>query len=349
LEEKDKETQRLRNIDLAEKEDLQKTVKVLTDKMNRSGLDEDRSETPLRQRETVVQNTPRVVSTLGIMVSDDSTPVPVPQLSVGPVEVWKHKLRKSLEGSSRNVKLTLTNWELWKRGTLVHLQSCGVKDWLLGRTSPKNEEENLFDVANENIIHNFLLGQLSEKIALLVIRCETAREVWKKLTDKFEIHSQSNQTRLNTMWMCLVMKPKQRMAAYIEDLEHIHEMLRGVGMEKDDEELTNKLMSGLGEEWEGMKETFYGSVVPGTYDQQCSLLLAAEARRETISGGRKFTPEINHTEGGRGRGMQTDFQTWQQQQKFGYQPRYQRGYQHGYNPEINYTQGGGRGRGGRGV
>jgi hypothetical protein len=340
---RDAEIQRERAERNEKEEEYLKTIQTLNEKLAESQsrevtvIQEDEEET-----ETTNAVTTRVLGALGNMVSDAKKPVPVPQPMPGPVEAWKHKLRKSLEGGSRNVKLTMTNWELWKRGTLVHMQSCGVKDWLLGRTEPQTEEEHQFDEANENIIHNFLLTQLSEKLALVVIRCDTARDIWKKLSDKFEIHSQSNRTRLNTLWMCLQMKPKQKMSAFIEELEQLHEMLRGVGMEKNDEELVNKLMSGLGEEWDGMKETFYGSVVPGTYDQQCALLLAAEARRETQSGGKRYTPEINFTEGGRGRGRQGGYQP---QHGYGYLS----GYQWGYQPEIHYTQGGGgRGMGGRG-
>jgi predicted DNA-binding protein len=294
-------------ISITENTHLKNTIEHLTKQLKDYSLAES-VQSPVRvtePREMIVtesinEGIPRVRGPLVNMVSDVGGPlVSIPKPRPGPYEMWKKELRKNLDRGSKHVKLTLTNWELWKRVTLVHLQSCGVKEWLLGRSEPRDEEELAYEEVVEEVLHDHILTLLSDKMSIMVMKGGTVREIWKILSEYFEVQSNANRSRLNALWNALEMRPKQRVSNYIEEVELLHEQLKAVKMEKPEEELAEKLMSGLNNDWEIIRETFYGSVNPGTYQQMCSLLMAAEARRDIVNGvGKKsFLPEINYTEG----------------------------------------------------
>jgi hypothetical protein len=307
--------------DIAQNITLQAQVESLTQQLkdvsSAGGGISEMTERAIINNEVMQPPSPRIRGSLDIMVSDAGGPlVAIPKPRPGPYEAWKKELRKNLERGSKQVKLSLTNWELWKRVTLVHLQSCGVKDWLLGRSNPKDADERAYEAVVEEVLHDHVLSLLSDKLAIMVMKGGSVREVWKILSEYFEVQSNANRSRLNAMWNALQMKPRQRVSTFIEEVELLHEQLKAVRMEKPEEELAEKLMSGLNNDWEIIRETFYGSVNPGTYQQMCSLLMAAEARRDIVTGAGRKIPEINYTEkgykeragnsGGRGRERSAD-------------------------------------------
>jgi hypothetical protein len=138
--------------------------------------------------------------------------------------------------TKQRVKLTLTNWELWKIVTLVHLYSCGVKEWLLENLVPKDEEETAYEAVVEEVFHDQVLGLLIDKLAIMVMKGCLGREIWKSWSEYFDTRSNANRSRLNSLWNALAMRPRQRVSSYIEEVELLHEQLKAVKMEKPEEE-----------------------------------------------------------------------------------------------------------------
>ncbi|XP_060182997.1 uncharacterized protein LOC132612946 [Lycium barbarum] len=82
----------------------------------------------------------------------------------------------------------------WKRNVLIALSAKNKAGLVNGKISKPSEDAHLYDywVGNNDMVFVWLSNSLSKDIAESVLHCETARDIWKDIEERY---GQSNASR----------------------------------------------------------------------------------------------------------------------------------------------------------
>lgn len=173
------------------------------------------------------------------------------------------------------IKLTERNYIHWKRQFESFLSGVGLPGFVNG-TSPEsiavihvpniagghrdvpNPDHQLW-VRSDQIVQSWLVGSLSEDILSVVLRANTAQEVWLSLGNHFKRVSSSClfelQRRLQT-----VSKSEKTMSDYLKDIKGLCDQLSSVGSPVTEKIKIFAALQGLGCEYEPIKTSIEGDM-----------------------------------------------------------------------------------------
>lgn len=93
-------------------------------------------------------------------------------------------------GGVQTVRLTSENWITWKFQTLIMFKSKGLYDITKGFTPKPNTPDNGEWERRDAKAQEIIATRVEERILTYILSCNTAAQMWEKLTSVFEQKSQ---------------------------------------------------------------------------------------------------------------------------------------------------------------
>jgi uncharacterized lipoprotein YehR (DUF1307 family) len=176
----------------------------------------------------------------------------------------------------------------------THLTNLGVDIWysfvngyVIPNNAPTNPNEKKLMSCNSKSRH-VILGALAPTIAIKVMGCNTAKEVWDKLESVYEGDPKVKQVKLRrhrAEFENLKMNEKEDIATYFLRVDEVVNAIRGLGEEVDESLVVQKALRSLLLKYDAkvsaIEET--RDLTKMTMDELHGSLIAYELRTSTES------------------------------------------------------------------
>ena len=209
-----------------------------------------------------------------------------------------------LLGQSVAVKLTKTNYALWKAQVLPILKGAQLQGYLDGsadapeekiKPSGESNPEYIRWAALEQQVLGFLMTSMTQEVMAQVSICETPQEVWSQLQKTYA--SQSRARTVNTrIALATTRKGNMTMSEYVAKMKSLADEMASAKKNIDEEELVSYILAGLDEEYNSVVSALVARVEPVTVAEAAAQLFSFESRMDLLHGGRQPNAA------GRGRG-----------------------------------------------
>lgn len=159
---------------------------------------------------------------------------------------------ESLNNNSLNVsKFDGSDFAVWRAQMLAMFTAKGLDSVLkvekpLGGTTDENKTELANYLRIERQARPLLLLALDNKHAKLVLKCETTKEMWNKLSTIHEQASSANKLILQKQFFELQMKNEETVQDFVSRAEYLYGKLQDIGVNSIDEStVVSKIVTGL--------------------------------------------------------------------------------------------------------
>lgn len=112
----------------------------------------------------------------------------------------------------------------------------------------------------DQIARAILLLSLSDEQAMMVCHLTTASQIWKRLVDAHEQHSQASRVVLQRQFFEVCMKDKEKVIEYVSRVQSIYNQLVQAGVMMNEETLVGRIVSGLTPEFHGFMTNWANNV-----------------------------------------------------------------------------------------
>ena len=148
------------------------------------------------------------------------------------------------------------NWPVWKFAMKHVLLAKGLWEFVDGTAKGPGrgatEGANVsFKLRSEKAITTIVLG-MESKYMYLITTCETAEEVWEKLSNHFESKSVANRLFLKKEYFRMKMVEGQSMESHLKRMKEAADQLSSVGAKLDEEDHVAVLLGSLSNNYSGL-------------------------------------------------------------------------------------------------
>ncbi|KAF3785099.1 hypothetical protein EJ110_NYTH29066 [Nymphaea thermarum] len=190
-----------------------------------------------------------------------------------------------------SLKLTHSNFLLWKTQILALIESQDMEGFLTGSTpAPPNSIIDPADPQNlisnpkfeswrrsDRLVKGWITGTLSESVLGLVVGLNSSQEIWSTLIDAFAQESQERGFHLTHM-LTTCKKGDDALEVYVAKFKAICDDLGAIGKSVGDKEKAFWLLQGLGKGYEPFVMAMLKPPVP-SYKELVSLLQSLKRPR----------------------------------------------------------------------
>ncbi|KAK6141727.1 hypothetical protein DH2020_024529 [Rehmannia glutinosa] len=187
-----------------------------------------------------------------------------------------------------SIKLTDSNYLLWRQQILAAVTGYGVEGYLTGDQeipekflSGKSEDETIRNPAyhhwlrQDQLLVSWLLSSLTENMLITTVGLKTSKDVWQTLETAF-----GNQNSAKIMQLQTLRKGTMPMREYLNKVKSCCDMLSAVGKQVEEWDQVCHILSGLGSEYDPVMVSITSRVVPCSLSEVHSILLSFENRLE---------------------------------------------------------------------
>ena len=183
------------------------------------------------------------------------------------------------------LKLTSTNYVSWKlqfQTLFIGYDLLGFIDGshpcpttiLLGTTTP-NPAHTLW-IRQDQLLLNAILGSLSPTIIPFIARAKTAREAWTILANTYAKPSRGRIKQVKNQ-LKQITKGSMGVSEFLQTIKARADELAILGTAVDDEDLLEKILEGLGEDYKELVRAVQARDTPISFDELHEKLLNFEA------------------------------------------------------------------------
>jgi uncharacterized lipoprotein YehR (DUF1307 family) len=186
------------------------------------------------------------------------------------------------------------NYAYWSDRVKTYLTALGVDIWysvvngyVIPNNAPTDPNEKKLMSCNSKARH-VILASLTPTIAIKVMGCKTAKEVWDKLKNIYEGDPKVKQVKLQrhrAEFENLNMNEKEDIATYLLRVDEVVNAIRGLGEELDESLVVQKVLRSLLLKYDAkvsaIEET--RDLTKMTMDELHGILMAYEMRTGTES------------------------------------------------------------------
>lgn len=152
---------------------------------------------------------------------------------------------KGFYGWKFKIKLGLLQHKVWK----CVVEENNVKKE--GERSKDVETETTEDM--ENLAYTYIMLSLSDSVQAVVRDCQTARETWKRLEEKYGGREVQDRIELRERKRSIKMKESDRMIDHLAVLSDLVTQLKSAGGELPEEEIVLTLLKSLPKKYDVIK------------------------------------------------------------------------------------------------
>lgn len=190
-----------------------------------------------------------------------------------------------------SIKLTESNYLLWKQQVLASMRGYGLESFLTGEkecppkyTSDSTEINPDFLSWNkqDQLIVSWLLASLTEEILISTVGFNTSQEIWKSLETNFASQSRAKIMQYRSQLQG-IRKGTMGMREYLNKIKGCCDVLNASGHFVSNEDQILYILSGLGQEYNPVVVSVSSKVDPISVGDVSALLLSFEARLECAS------------------------------------------------------------------
>lgn len=137
--------------------------------------------------------------------------------------------------------------------------------------APQPNPSHAIWIANDAHVRMILLSTISES-AYPHVQGTTSRELWLSLQRAYAPHSSSREFTLKTQLLKLEMKPDETASVYLLRAQEYSDALANIGESIKEKDLVMLVISGLREEYNGLKSTILARPTPISFQDLNGLL-----------------------------------------------------------------------------
>ncbi|KAJ0981423.1 hypothetical protein J5N97_009678 [Dioscorea zingiberensis] len=202
-----------------------------------------------------------------------------------------------------NVKLTRTNYLLWKAQFLPYLRNQQLLGYVDGTiVAPEKmitqaTAEGAMQTPNttyqqwlqqDQLVLSALLSSLSEEILGQVLFLSTSAEVWEALGRMFSSGSKARVMQIR-MQLANVKKGDLSITDYFNRVKSLADTLSSIGLPLRDDEVVSYMLAGLGEEYDSLVTSVTTRIEPFSLTELYAHMLSFEMRKEQQQGAFQIT------------------------------------------------------------
>ncbi|KAJ8769528.1 hypothetical protein K2173_005131 [Erythroxylum novogranatense] len=211
------------------------------------------------------------------------------------------------------VKLTLSNYLLWKTQMMPLLYSQQLVHHIDGTKSPPTEVDNAPNPAyqrwfvKDQMVLGWIFGSLSESVLSQVVGTTTAHGAWSRLQTTFASGSRAQVRTLKNPLYALS-RENDSIAVYMDRDKRLFDQLVALDVAISEDDLIDHILRGLGPDYRPFTRNIEAKLVSIKFDDLFGLLLSEELQLNndrvsiTPPAVAHFEGRQNNTVGHRGQG-----------------------------------------------
>lgn len=175
------------------------------------------------------------------------------------------------------LKLTSSNYLSWKLqfhtlfigydllGYIDGSKPCPSATLTQNATTRSNLAHTLW-IRQDQLILNAIIGSISQTIIPFIAQTKTAREAWTILATTYAKPSRGHIKQAKSQ-LKMITKGSESVTAFLQAIKAKADELALLGAPLDEEDLTDKILDGLGDEYKELTRAFQARDTPITFEE----------------------------------------------------------------------------------